>query len=115
LPQALSKNENNYKAMFRKGKALGELGFFEKCVKILEDLKTKNPTGLSLSFVDGLVYESRSTDAALVDTEVARLRVIDSERERVHKQKLKGTVDTFSLLPILQINKISCLRFFDAG
>jgi len=26
--KALAKNENNYKAMFRKGKALGEQGFF---------------------------------------------------------------------------------------
>lgn len=43
--QALAKNENNYKALFRKGKALGEQGFFEKAVKILEDLKTKNPNG----------------------------------------------------------------------
>ena len=44
--QALAKNENNYKAMFRKGKALGEQGFFEKALKILEDLKTKNPSGM---------------------------------------------------------------------
>ncbi|KIK10190.1 hypothetical protein K443DRAFT_670815 [Laccaria amethystina LaAM-08-1] len=71
--KALAKNENNYKAMFRKGKALGEQGFFEKSVKILEDLKSKNPT-----------------DAAAVDQEIARLRVIDNEREKVHKQKMKG-------------------------
>ena len=45
--QALRKNENNYKAMFRKGKALGELGFFEKAQTILEDLKKKNPNGTS--------------------------------------------------------------------
>ena len=43
--QALAKNENNFKAMFRKGKALGELGFFEKAEKVLEELKTKNPSG----------------------------------------------------------------------
>ncbi|KAF9484411.1 TPR-like protein [Pholiota conissans] len=71
--KALAKNENNYKALFRKGKALGEQGFFEKAVKILEDLKTKNPT-----------------DAALVDQEIARLRAIDDERERIHKKKMKG-------------------------
>jgi tetratricopeptide (TPR) repeat protein len=71
--KALAKNENNYKAIFRKGKALGELGFFEKSLKVLEDLKTKNPS-----------------DAAMVDGEIARLRAIDNERERVHKQKLKG-------------------------
>ncbi|RXW18131.1 hypothetical protein EST38_g7712 [Candolleomyces aberdarensis] len=71
--KALAKNENNYKAMFRKGKALGEQGFFEKAVKILEDLKKKNPS-----------------DATVVDQEVARLRVIDEERERAHRKKLKG-------------------------
>lgn len=44
--KALAKNENNYKAMFRKGKALGEQGFFEKAQKVLTDLKAKNPTGI---------------------------------------------------------------------
>lgn len=34
--------------MFRKGKALGELGYFERAEKVLEELKTKNPTGISL-------------------------------------------------------------------
>ncbi|KAH9940966.1 hypothetical protein B0H21DRAFT_753811, partial [Amylocystis lapponica] len=33
--KAISQNENNYKALFRKAKALGELGFFEKAEKIL--------------------------------------------------------------------------------
>jgi len=71
--KALAKNENNYKAMFRKGKALGEQGFFEKALKVLEDLKTKNPS-----------------DKELVDHEIERLRTIDNEREKVHKQKMKG-------------------------
>lgn len=31
--------------MFRKGKALGELGYYERAEKVLEDLKTKNPSG----------------------------------------------------------------------
>ena len=31
--------------MFRKGKALGEQGFFDKALNILEELKKKNPTG----------------------------------------------------------------------
>ncbi|TEB25167.1 TPR-like protein [Coprinellus micaceus] len=71
--KALAKNENNYKAMFRKGKALGEQGFFEKAEKVLEDLKTKNPT-----------------DAGIADQEIARLRVIDKEREKASKQQFKG-------------------------
>jgi hypothetical protein len=31
--------------LFRKGKALGELGFFEKAQTVLEGLKKKNPSG----------------------------------------------------------------------
>ncbi|KAJ8072355.1 hypothetical protein PM082_015914 [Marasmius tenuissimus] len=71
--QALAKNDQNFKAMFRKAKALGEQGYLEKCEKLFEELKTKNPD-----------------DTALVDQELARFRAIDKEKERVHKQKLKG-------------------------
>ncbi|EGN98899.1 hypothetical protein SERLA73DRAFT_181622 [Serpula lacrymans var. lacrymans S7.3] len=71
--KALAKNENNHKAMFRKGKALGELGFFEKAEKILEELKKKNPS-----------------DAAMVDAELTRLRSADKERQKAHDQKLRG-------------------------
>ncbi|KAG5635809.1 hypothetical protein H0H81_010057 [Sphagnurus paluster] len=71
--KALAKNENNYKALFRKGKALGAQGYYEKAVKILEEVKEKNPS-----------------DAPIVDAELSRLRAIDNERERQHKQKLKG-------------------------
>jgi len=71
--KALAKNENNYKALFRKGKALGAQGFYEKAVKILKDVKEKNPS-----------------DGPAVDAELARLKVIDDERERAHKQKMKG-------------------------
>ncbi|KXN91620.1 Tetratricopeptide repeat protein 9C [Leucoagaricus sp. SymC.cos] len=71
--KALQKNENNYKAMFRKAKGLGEQGFFEKASKILEDLKTKSPA-----------------DAAAATVELAHLKAIDDKRERAHKQKMKG-------------------------
>ncbi|KAF9446601.1 TPR-like protein [Macrolepiota fuliginosa MF-IS2] len=71
--KALSKNEENYKAMFRKAKALGEQGFFEKASKILEDLKSKS-----------------SADAPAASAELARLKAIDDERERAHKHKMKG-------------------------
>ncbi|KIM40516.1 hypothetical protein M413DRAFT_163097 [Hebeloma cylindrosporum] len=71
--KALANNEKNYKAMFRKGKALGELGFFEKAQKVLNDVKTQSPA-----------------DAAAAEQEIARLKVIDDEKERVHKKKMKG-------------------------
>ncbi|KAJ7761905.1 TPR-like protein [Mycena maculata] len=71
--KALAKNENNYKAMFRKAKALAEQGYFERAVKLLEDLKSKSPA-----------------DAAMADAELTRLRAIDKERERANNKKLKG-------------------------
>lgn len=45
LGQVLAKNGDNVKAKFRKGKALGELGFFEKSTAILEDLLKTNEEG----------------------------------------------------------------------
>jgi len=71
--KALKKNEKNYKAMFRKGKALGELGYFEKSEKILEDLLQKNPS-----------------DAPTINQELTRLRAVERERERAANQKFKG-------------------------
>ncbi|KAJ7928909.1 TPR-like protein [Mycena leptocephala] len=71
--KALAKNENNYKAMYRKAKALSEQGYFERAVKLLEDMKSKSPA-----------------DAALADAELTRLRAIDKERERANNKKLKG-------------------------
>lgn len=43
--KALAQNGNNFKALFRKAKALGELGHFEKAEKILEELLEKNEAG----------------------------------------------------------------------
>jgi len=45
---ALKKNPDNKKASFRKAKALAGQGFTEKAIKLLEELATKNPTGMSL-------------------------------------------------------------------
>ncbi|KAF8959506.1 hypothetical protein BDZ97DRAFT_1922854 [Flammula alnicola] len=71
------KNQNYKRAVETADKVgregIGRTGLFEKAVKILEDLKTKNPT-----------------DATIVAQEIARLRAIDDERERVHKKKMKG-------------------------
>ncbi|KAI0734329.1 hypothetical protein C8Q72DRAFT_808955 [Fomitopsis betulina] len=71
--KALSFNEGNYKALFRKAKGLGETGYFEKAEKILEDLLKKN-----------------ESDAPAINAELTRLRAIDKEREKTHNQKFKG-------------------------
>ncbi|KAI0300908.1 hypothetical protein BC826DRAFT_991249 [Russula brevipes] len=71
--KALAKNPKNYKAMFRRGKALGEQGYFERAEQILEELIKESPT-----------------DAPAATTELKRLRAIDKEREKVHNKKLKG-------------------------
>jgi hypothetical protein len=43
--QALSKNPANSKALFRKAKALGELGHFEKAEVVLNEIKKVAPHG----------------------------------------------------------------------
>jgi len=43
--KALAKNPKNYKAMFRRGKALGEQGYFERAEKILEELIKESSAG----------------------------------------------------------------------
>lgn len=71
--RALKKNPQNFKALFRKGKALGELGWLERAEKTFTDLKAQNPT-----------------DAQLVEQELARMKIQDAERERKANQKLRG-------------------------
>jgi len=80
--KALAKDSKNYKAMFRKGKALGEQGFFEKAEKVLEELKTQN-----------------AADAPAADAELMRLRAIDNEREKASRQKMKGFLKKQDLAP----------------
>ncbi|KAK7690688.1 hypothetical protein QCA50_005787 [Cerrena zonata] len=71
--KALAKSPDNPKVLFRKAKALGELGYFEKAEKILNDLLKKE-----------------DSDAASVKAELERLRVMDREREKKHNKKFKG-------------------------
>ncbi|KAI0319226.1 hypothetical protein OF83DRAFT_1055364 [Amylostereum chailletii] len=87
IVQAIDKNEKNYKALFRKAKALGELGYFERAERILEDLARKSST-------------AHAADAAAANAELTRLRAIDKERERKHNQKLKGAFDRPLLSPL---------------
>lgn len=42
-----------------------------------------------------MINTSFNVDTELVDQEIARLRAIDNEREKVHKHKMKG-VFTFN-------------------
>ena len=84
--------------MFRKGKALGEQGFFQKAEKVLEDLKSKNPSGVYSDMSSWCSIGSPClSDKELVDQEIKRLRVIDKEREKVHRQNMKGTEPFFLL------------------
>jgi len=71
--KAIAKNPANSKALFRKGKALGELGYFEKAETVLLEAKKVAPN-----------------EAPLVDAELARQRVADRERQKAHDQKLRG-------------------------
>ncbi|THV07323.1 TPR-like protein [Dendrothele bispora CBS 962.96] len=71
--KALAKNDKNYKAMYRKAKALAEQRFFEKAEKIYLELKEKNPS-----------------DAAAVDQDLSHYRAIDQQLEKANRQKLKG-------------------------
>ncbi|KIK62952.1 hypothetical protein GYMLUDRAFT_163682 [Collybiopsis luxurians FD-317 M1] len=71
--KVLAKNDKNYKAMYRKAKALAEQGYLERAYKVFEDLKTKN-----------------SEEATLYEQELARYKAIDAQREKANNAKLKG-------------------------
>ncbi len=96
--KALAKNSKNYKAMFRRGKALGEQGYFERAEKILEELVTESPTGKLVllrswwhAMVSHLIFDSViDPDAPAATAELKRLRAIEKEKAKVHNQKLRG-------------------------
>ncbi|KAH7884441.1 hypothetical protein F5I97DRAFT_1889571 [Phlebopus sp. FC_14] len=71
--KAIAKNPANSKALFRKAKALGELGYFEKAEGVLAEVKKIAPN-----------------EAPMVDAELSRQRTADKERQRVHDQKMRG-------------------------
>ncbi|KAF9223765.1 TPR-like protein [Gyrodon lividus] len=71
--KAIAKNPTNSKALFRKAKALGELGYFERAEVVLAEVKKVAPS-----------------EAPMVDAELARQRVVDREKQRIHDQKLRG-------------------------
>ncbi|KIO15235.1 hypothetical protein M404DRAFT_991954 [Pisolithus tinctorius Marx 270] len=71
--KALAKNPKNTKALFRKGKALGESGYFEKAETALMEVKKISPA-----------------EETIVDAELTRLRAIDNERQKVADKKMRG-------------------------
>jgi len=71
--KALSKNPANSKALFRKAKALGELGYFEKAEAVLNEIKKVAPN-----------------ETSMADAELARQKGMDRERQKAHDQKLRG-------------------------
>jgi len=71
--RALKKNPQNDKALFRKGKSLGELGWVERAEKTFSELKARNPS-----------------DAQIVEQELARMKLQDAEREKKANQKFRG-------------------------
>ncbi|KAF5391489.1 hypothetical protein D9757_002432 [Collybiopsis confluens] len=71
--KVLAKNDKNYKAMYRKAKALAEQGYLERAFKLFEELRTKN-----------------SDEAALYEQELTRYKAIDAQREKANNAKLKG-------------------------
>jgi len=89
--------------MFRKGKALGELGNFERAEKVLEDLAKKSPSGMCFSdFLCFQRLDSGNIDAAAANAELTRLRSVDKERERQQDQKIRGL---FSLQSLLELRR----------
>ncbi|KIK96779.1 hypothetical protein PAXRUDRAFT_825579 [Paxillus rubicundulus Ve08.2h10] len=71
--KAIAKNPANSKALFRKAKALGELGYFERAEVVLAEVKKVAPN-----------------EAPMVDAELARQRAVDREKQKMHDQKLRG-------------------------
>ncbi|PAV16220.1 tetratricopeptide repeat 9c [Pyrrhoderma noxium] len=75
--KALEINDKNHKAQFRKAKALGALGYFDKAEPILTDLLSKN-----------------TAEAPAIKAELDALRKEDKERERKANQKLRGFLNS---------------------
>jgi len=71
--KGLAKDSQNSKLLFRKGKALAELGHYEKGVKILKDLLQTAPE-----------------ETAKINVELAHQDALEKEREKKLKQKFKG-------------------------
>lgn len=106
--KTLAKNPNNYKALFRRAKALGETGYFERAEKILEDIMKKSPAGASSCAPILRCTPAKSfADEPAAKAELARLRAMDKERERKHNQKLKGSFSSLFIMAITSNFRLS--------
>ena len=77
--------------MLRKAKALGELGYFERSQRLLEDIISKSTTGKDIYLDDVSYTDSRiPLDAPAAQAELARLRALDKQREKKTNNKMKG-------------------------
>ncbi|KAI0787610.1 hypothetical protein C8Q74DRAFT_1252825 [Fomes fomentarius] len=72
--QALHYNPKNYKALFRKARALKEQGYFEKATKILEEI----------------VKDGEEGDKKAAEEELEDVNKRDKEVTAQHNQKMKG-------------------------
>lgn len=93
LLQVLAKNEGNVKAKFRKGKALGELGFFEKAAGMLEELLKANEKGSGLCFRGRKrrdTWTQVPPDAPAIKAELQRFKVMEKEVTKKADTKMRG-------------------------
>jgi hypothetical protein len=93
LWQVLAKNADNVKAKFRKGKALGELGFFEKATAALEELlkaSEEGPGGGSDCFTDVVFGLRHLLDAPAIKAELQRFKVMEKEVTKKADTKMRG-------------------------
>ena len=89
----------NTKAKFRKAIANAEMGYTENAITQLEALLKEDPASMYLilhcnpslpaefSFI-------QSVDAPSINTELAKIRVKDKERQKAADKKLKGEISS---------------------
>ncbi|KIJ31346.1 hypothetical protein M422DRAFT_70891 [Sphaerobolus stellatus SS14] len=73
--KALSKNKDNHKALFRRAKANGEMGFLEKATKLFEELREKS---------------TDDNEKNLIDQELNRMQLEDARRRKQVDSSLRG-------------------------
>lgn len=83
--KVLAINQNNQKAIFRKGKALGELGYFDRSYKLLDTLLEKD-----------------SADAPTINAELARFKAKEKTLEKAADNRFRGFLNRGEKSPLQQ-------------